>query len=48
MRDDLVAAVEMLMERKVIAFMSANHIDPDMATEIFVMQPPAEQEASQL
>jgi uncharacterized protein YbcI len=46
MRDDLVAAVEMLMERKVIAFMSANHIDPDMATEIFVMQPPPEQEAA--
>jgi uncharacterized protein YbcI len=39
MREDLVAAVEMLMERKVIAFMSDNHIDPDMAAEIFVLEP---------
>ena len=38
MRDDLVAAVEMLTERKVIAFMSANHTDPDMAAEIFVLE----------
>jgi uncharacterized protein YbcI len=39
MRDEYVAAVEMLTERKVIAFMSANHMDPDMATEIFIMEP---------
>jgi uncharacterized protein YbcI len=39
MRDDLVAAVEGLVERKVIAFMSENHIDPDMAAEIFVLEP---------
>ena len=39
MRDDYVAAVEMLTERKVIAFMSASHTDPDMATEIFIMEP---------
>ena len=44
MRDDLIAAVEMLMERKVIAFMSANHINPDMASEIFVLQPLPEPE----
>jgi len=44
MRDDLVAAVEMLMERKVIAFMSANHINPDMATEIFVLEPSPQEE----
>jgi hypothetical protein len=31
MREDLVAAVEMLMERSVSAFMSADHIDPGMA-----------------
>jgi len=42
MRKDLVAAVEMLVERKVIAFMSDNHIDPDMAAEVFVLEPPAE------
>jgi uncharacterized protein YbcI len=42
MRDDLVRAVELLMERKVIAFMSANHIDPDMAVEVFVLESQAE------
>ncbi|MBA3328615.1 MAG: DUF2294 family protein [Solirubrobacterales bacterium] len=39
MSQDLVAAVEMLTERKVIAFMSANHLDPDMAAETFVLEP---------
>ena len=39
MRHDLVAAVETIIERKVIAFMSGNHIDPDMAVEAFVLQP---------
>ena len=39
MRDDLVAAVEMATERKVIAFMSGNHIEPDTAAEIFVLEP---------
>ena|SRR5215213_2428029 len=39
MRQDLIAAVEMLTERKVIAFMSDNHIDPDMAIEAFVLEP---------
>jgi uncharacterized protein YbcI len=39
MRDDLVALVERAMERKVVAFMSQNHIDPDMAVEVFIMEP---------
>jgi uncharacterized protein YbcI len=39
MRDDLVTAVEMVTERKVIAFMSDNHIDPDMAVEVFILEP---------
>jgi uncharacterized protein YbcI len=38
MREDLVTAVEMIAERKVIAFMSDNHIDPDMAVEVFVLE----------
>ena len=46
MRDDLVAAVEGLMERKVIAFMSENHINPDMAAEIFVLEPSPDSESS--
>jgi uncharacterized protein YbcI len=39
MRDDLVALVERETERKVIGFMSDNHIDPDLAAEIFVLEP---------
>lgn len=39
MRDDLIALVENTVERKVVAFMSANHIDPDMAAEVFVLEP---------
>ena len=39
MRDDLIAIVERQLERKVIAFMSNNHIDPDLAVEVFVLEP---------
>jgi uncharacterized protein YbcI len=45
MRTDLIAAVEGLMQRKVIAFMSENHIDPDMAAEIFVLEPTSDDES---
>jgi uncharacterized protein YbcI len=41
MRDDLVAGVEQIMGRKVVAFMSDNHIDPDFAAETFVLEPEA-------
>jgi uncharacterized protein YbcI len=39
MRDELVEAVEQATGRKVIAFMSQNHIDPDLAAEIFILHP---------
>ena len=39
MRDDLVEIVERELDRKVIAFMSQNHIDPDLAVEVFVLEP---------
>jgi uncharacterized protein YbcI len=39
MRADMVAAVEGLSGRTVIAFMSSNHIDPDLAAETFVLAP---------
>jgi uncharacterized protein YbcI len=39
MREDLVAAVELNTERTVVAFMSDNHVDPDMAAEVFVLEP---------
>jgi uncharacterized protein YbcI len=38
MGDELVAGVEKISGRKVLAFMSANHMDPDVAAEIFVLQ----------
>ena len=39
MRDDLVAAVEALTGRTVEAFLSDNLHEPDVAVEIFLMQP---------
>jgi uncharacterized protein YbcI len=39
MRDDLVAVVERQLDRKVVAFMSQNHVDPDLAVEVFVLEP---------
>lgn len=39
MRGDLTSSVEDLTGRKVKAFMSANHIDPDMAVETFILEP---------
>jgi uncharacterized protein YbcI len=38
MRDDLVALVEDVTGGTVIAFLSANHIDPDIAVETFVLE----------
>lgn len=39
MGPDLVAGVEKLTGRKVVAFMSANHLEPDIAIESFVLEP---------
>jgi len=39
MRDDLVAAVERLTDRKVEAFLSDNLSDPDVAVEVFLLAP---------
>jgi uncharacterized protein YbcI len=39
MREALVGRIEELTGRKVIAFMSDNHIEPDMGVEIFVLEP---------
>lgn len=38
MRTDLIALVEALTERKVIAFLSDNQLDPDIAVESFVLE----------
>lgn len=39
MREELVAAVEALTQRKVEAFLSDNLYDPDVAVEIFLLAP---------
>jgi uncharacterized protein YbcI len=38
MRAELIAVVERLTGRKVAAFMSDNHVDPDVAVETFVLE----------
>jgi uncharacterized protein YbcI len=39
MRDDLTSTVQEVTGRRVIAFVSGNHIDPDLAVETFVLEP---------
>ena len=39
MASQLIAAVERESGRKVFAFLSDNHIDPDVAVESFVLEP---------
>ena len=39
MRHDLINGIETILGRKVIAFMSDNHIDPDAAVEVFLLAP---------
>lgn len=38
MSGPFIDAVESIMGRKVIAFMSQSHLDPDLAVEIFVLE----------
>jgi len=47
MQEELTAAIERLSGRKVVAFLSANHIEPDVAAEVFVLdEPVAESEVA--
>jgi len=39
MRDELSREIEELTGREVIGFMSDNHLDPDLAVEVFVLEP---------
>jgi uncharacterized protein YbcI len=45
MTSDYVAVIEDLTERTVVAFMSTNHVDPDLAAEVFVLAPEAVERA---
>ncbi len=42
MRTDCSREIEELTGRKVIGFMSDNHIDPDIAVEVFILEPVGE------
>jgi|SRR4051812_34050459 uncharacterized protein YbcI len=42
MRDEFVRIIEQATGRKVRAFLSQNHVSPDIAAEIFVLEPEAE------
>ena len=37
--DEATAMIEQVLSRKVIGFMSTNHFDPDLAAEIFILDP---------
>ena len=39
MREDLTRGVEKILDRKVHAFLSANHLEPDIAVETFLLEP---------
>lgn len=45
MRTGFVEIVERALERKVVAFMSQVHFDPDMSAEIFVLEPEGDDRA---
>jgi uncharacterized protein YbcI len=40
MENDFCAVVERLTDRKVLAFISGNHLDPDIAAEVFILDAP--------
>ncbi len=42
MQDEASAAIEEVLGRRVIGFMSTNHFDPDLGAEIFVLEPNGE------
>ena len=39
MQAEAISTVQKLSGRRVIAFMSTNHIDPDLAVEVFILEP---------
>jgi uncharacterized protein YbcI len=46
MSREAIATIEDLIGRSVTAFMSNNHIDPDLAVETFVLAPAAKEETA--
>jgi uncharacterized protein YbcI len=48
MRNGCSSAIEELTGRRVVGFMSDNHIDPDIAVEVFILEPLVEDPAVQV
>jgi uncharacterized protein YbcI len=46
MREKFSTAVEQLVGRKVIGFLSQVHVDPDLSVETFILEPRSEDEAA--
>ena len=42
MRDDFISLVEGALGRRVVAFLSDHHLDPDVAVEVFLLEPVAD------
>ncbi len=47
MREEAITAIEGASGRKVAAFMSTNHIEPDLAVETFVLEPHSDGDSSE-
>jgi uncharacterized protein YbcI len=45
MKDDSVEVIERLTGRNVVAFMSTNNIEPDIAAEIYMLEPETGEQA---
>ena len=45
MREQMSSKVEELTGRKVVGFLSDNHYDPDLAVEVFVLEPQGDDRA---
>ncbi len=39
MEAEAIGAVQTISGRRVLAFMSNNHVDPDLAVEVFILEP---------
>ena len=46
MKEELVREIERITGRKVVAFMSDNHVEPDLAAELFFLDAPVDGEYS--
>ena len=46
MQTEFVAGIEEILGRQVAAFLSANHVEPDYAVEIFILAPDADQSST--